>query len=67
MDCDGDIDLVCGGKTGLYWFENPRIADQTAMTTPKGTLIELELNHMERVGRANARVAAKQRQSSAIP
>lgn len=26
MDGDGDIDLVCPGKSGLYWFENPRIA-----------------------------------------
>jgi hypothetical protein len=25
MDGDGDIDLVCPGKTGLYWFENLRI------------------------------------------
>ena len=26
MDGDGDIDLVCPGKSGLYWFENLRIA-----------------------------------------
>ncbi len=24
MDNDGDIDLVCPGKSGLYWFENLR-------------------------------------------
>ncbi len=24
MDGDGDIDLVCPGKSGLYWFENMR-------------------------------------------
>jgi hypothetical protein len=24
MDRDGDIDLVCPGKSGLYWLENPR-------------------------------------------
>ena len=24
MDGDGDIDLVCPGKSGLYWFENLR-------------------------------------------
>ena len=23
MDGDGDLDLVCPGKSGLYWFENP--------------------------------------------
>ncbi len=28
MDADGDIDIVCPGKTGLYWFENLRIAGQ---------------------------------------
>ncbi len=22
LDDDGDIDLVCPGKSGLYWFEN---------------------------------------------
>jgi hypothetical protein len=22
LDGDGDIDLVCPGKSGLYWFEN---------------------------------------------
>jgi hypothetical protein len=22
MDGDGDLDLLCPGKTGLYWFEN---------------------------------------------
>ena len=22
MDGDGDLDLVCPGKSGLYWFEN---------------------------------------------
>ena len=26
MDRDGDIDLICPGKSGLYWFENPRIS-----------------------------------------
>ncbi len=26
MDGDGDIDLICPGKSGLYWFENLRIA-----------------------------------------
>lgn len=25
LDADGDIDLVCPGKSGLYWFENLRI------------------------------------------
>lgn len=25
LDGDGDIDLVCPGKSGLYWFENLRI------------------------------------------
>lgn len=25
MDGDGDIDLICPGKSGLYWLENPRI------------------------------------------
>jgi FG-GAP-like repeat len=24
LDGDGDEDLICPGKTGLYWFENPR-------------------------------------------
>jgi hypothetical protein len=24
MDADGDLDLVCPGKSGLYWFENLR-------------------------------------------
>lgn len=24
MDSDGDIDIVAPGKSGLYWFENPR-------------------------------------------
>ena len=23
LDGDGDLDLVCPGKSGLYWFENP--------------------------------------------
>ena len=22
IDKDGDLDLVCPGKSGLYWFEN---------------------------------------------
>ena len=22
LDGDGDLDLVCPGKSGLYWFEN---------------------------------------------
>ena len=22
LDRDGDLDLVCPGKSGLYWFEN---------------------------------------------
>lgn len=26
MDGDGDIDLICPGKTGLYWFENLRLS-----------------------------------------
>jgi hypothetical protein len=26
MDGDGDIDLVCPGKSGLYWFENLRVS-----------------------------------------
>ena len=25
MDGDGDIDLICPGKSGLYWFENLRL------------------------------------------
>ena len=25
MDGDGDIDLICPGKSGLYWFENLRV------------------------------------------
>ena len=25
VDADGDIDIVAPGKSGLYWFENPRI------------------------------------------
>lgn len=25
MDGDGDVDLICPGKSGLYWFENLRI------------------------------------------
>ena len=25
MDSDGDVDLVCPGKSGLYWFENLRL------------------------------------------
>ena len=25
LDADGDIDIVAPGKSGLYWFENPRI------------------------------------------
>jgi hypothetical protein len=24
LDLDGDLDLVCPGKSGLYWLENPR-------------------------------------------
>ena len=23
LDADGDLDLLCPGKSGLYWFENP--------------------------------------------
>ncbi len=32
MDADGDIDVICPGKSGLYWFENMRVskADQAA-------------------------------------
>jgi hypothetical protein len=26
MDGDGDTDLICPGKSGLYWFENLRIS-----------------------------------------
>ncbi|MEO1984571.1 MAG: hypothetical protein ABGZ24_28990 [Fuerstiella sp.] len=26
MDGDGDIDVICPGKSGLYWFENMRIS-----------------------------------------
>lgn len=26
MDKDGDIDLICPGKSGLYWFENLRVS-----------------------------------------
>ena len=26
MDGDGDLDLVCPGKSGLYWFENRRLS-----------------------------------------
>ena len=26
MDGDGDIDLICPGKSGLYWFENLRLS-----------------------------------------
>jgi hypothetical protein len=26
IDRDGDIDLVCPGKSGLYFFENLRIS-----------------------------------------
>ncbi len=26
LDGDGDIDVVCPGKSGLYWLENPRIS-----------------------------------------
>lgn len=26
MDNDGDIDLVCPGKSGLYWFENLHVS-----------------------------------------
>ena len=22
LDGDGDLDIVCAGKTGQYWFEN---------------------------------------------
>ncbi|MFO0907775.1 MAG: VCBS repeat-containing protein [Isosphaeraceae bacterium] len=25
LDGDGDLDLVCPGKSGLYWFENQRL------------------------------------------
>lgn len=25
LDADGDLDLVCPGKSGLYWFENLRL------------------------------------------
>jgi hypothetical protein len=25
LDGDGDPDIVAPGKSGLYWFENPRI------------------------------------------
>ena len=25
IDADGDLDIVAPGKSGLYWFENPRI------------------------------------------
>ena len=24
LDADGDVDIVAPGKSGLYWFENPR-------------------------------------------
>ena len=33
MDGDGDIDLICPGKSGLYWFENLRL-ETTATQTP---------------------------------
>ncbi|MCP4174409.1 MAG: VCBS repeat-containing protein [Fuerstiella sp.] len=26
MDGDGDTDLICPGKSGLYWFENMRVS-----------------------------------------
>lgn len=25
LDADGDVDLICPGKSGLYWFENLRL------------------------------------------
>ncbi len=25
LDGDGDLDIVCPGKSGLYWLENPRL------------------------------------------
>lgn len=28
MDGDGDIDLICPGKSGLYWMENLRITNE---------------------------------------
>jgi len=28
MDEDGDIDIVAPGKSGLYWFENPRLSNE---------------------------------------
>jgi len=56
MDGDGDIDLVCPGKSGLYWFENLRIS-KTKRATP--LRIELEAHHLDRLRRANAHVAAK--------
>ena len=27
MDGDGDVDLVCPGKSGLYWFENLHVSE----------------------------------------
>ncbi len=32
LDGDGDLDLVCPGKSGLYWFENPL---RSALAPPK--------------------------------
>lgn len=35
MDRDGDIDLVCPGKSGLYWFENLRLPNTKPATSPE--------------------------------
>lgn len=34
LDADGDIDLICPGKSGLYWFENLRLSQSVPSTSP---------------------------------
>ena len=35
LDGDVDVDLVCPGKSGLYWFENLRLSNTKPATSPE--------------------------------
>ncbi len=40
MDADGDIDLVCPGKSGLYLFENPRLTGKARPRRPTMSAVQ---------------------------
>jgi hypothetical protein len=35
LDKDGDLDLICPGKSGLYWFENLRVTNSRSASSPR--------------------------------